>query len=183
MRKLKFCVHGLNQPYHHYDETDFILHENVWDDFCYRTTYSIVATPRLLHTNYSYEIGMISIIRKGQDEGKNVLSDYLLGKECLIEELPKDFVSISRDSMLCKRLFCILTPEERDDFISSLHFILGDDVYMEIIRIDKCFNTSVLRNIDYSELLDSLRLSSQLMRSELNGKELCENYMKLIENK
>lgn len=181
MGKLKFCVHGLNQPYHHYDEADFILHENGWDDYCYRTVYTIVATSKLLSTEFSYEIGVISIIRKGQKEGKNVLSDYLLGSMCLLEELPDDFISISRETKLCKRLFCILTPEEREDFIKSLHFILGDDSYMEMIRKDKCFNTSILRNIDFPELEDKLRESFQLMHSELNGKEICGDYMKLIE--
>ena len=181
MGKLKFCVHGLNQPYHHYDEADFILHEKVWDDYCYRTHYTVVATPKVLATKYSYEIGVISITRVGQGEGKNILSDTLLGKSCLIDELPPAFVSISRDPDLCKRLFCILTPEERENFITSLHFILGDDSYMKMIRKDKCFNTSVLRSINYPELEDRLRQSFQLMHSELNGKELCGNYMKLIE--
>lgn len=82
MGKLKFCVHGLIQPYRHFGEADYILHENVWDEFCYRTVCSVVASSKLLSMEHSYEIGMNSVVRIGQEEGKNVLSDCHLCSSC-----------------------------------------------------------------------------------------------------
>ena len=180
MEKLRFKIHGLGQRYVQDENADFILHENGWDDYNFRTVYTVVATSKLLELEYGYEIGTISIIKIGQETGMNVLSRRLEQENGMITELPNDFVSISRDSNLTNILFCILTPKQRKDFIQSMHMILGHDNYYERIHFDNCFHASALRGISKEELMETLGQSYNLMHSELDGKKIIKSFSNRI---
>ena len=176
MEKLKIKIHGIGQPYVHDENVDFILHENGWDDFNYRTVYTIVATPKLLESKHGYEIGTISIVKSGQDTGINVLCRSIKKEDSIITELPNGFVSVSRDPNLANILFCILSPVQRKEFIRAMHMILGNDEYYNVICSDNCFRVSVMRGINEEYLMAFLEQSHRLMHSELKGKNIIKSY-------
>lgn len=183
MSKLKFNIHGLSQPMRGDEEPDFILSEQSWSDFGYMTLYKVIATTKLLKSEWSKDIGWLHIVRSGQEADKyNVLSDRFLGESTVVDSLPPDFFSISTDIDMFKVLFCILTPEERLDFIDSLRLILDDGSRLQLIRHDKCFSTSVLRNVSYEKLVESLKVPYVLMHSELNGKDILDTYINKVKH-
>ena len=159
MATININVHGYQQPFHSVIGEDFILFEHPWNDFGYYTTYNVLVPNK-------GSIGGIHIVQINQQRYENnVLSDRLLGRTSLITELPSDFVSVSYDMNLFNHLSEILSIEERLAFIKAMHLALGEDLYLGKVLYDKCFNTSVLRNITYEGLIDALKEPYEIMHS------------------
>lgn len=176
--KLVFQVKGANQPLFKQDENaDFVLFESDWDDFGYRTNYSVVATEKLLNGRPECNIGSIKIIQSRQQGGANILCRKLSKTNGLFEELPDDFVSITTSLRFYETLFCILSPEERQDFSDSMHLILtGEGEYIKVVE-ESLLNSTAFRFYNREKTIEDLKEPYRLMMSELNGKEIVKEYL------
>ena len=177
-RKLRFQVKGSNQPFFKQDENaDFVLLESDWDDFGYRTIYSVVATEKLLNGRPESNIGSIIIIQKRQQGGANILCRKLSKTNGLFEELPDDFVSITTSLRFYETLFCILSPEERQNFSDSMHLILSEEgEYMNVVE-ESLLNSTVFRFSNREKTFEELKEPYRIMMSELNGKAIVKDYL------
>jgi len=179
MKRFNFYIHGFGKPFRRCEEADFILHESVWDDYGYKTTYSIVASHVILNSKNDEEIGHICITKVGQGMGKNILSDVLVNED-VIDELPSEFVSFIRDVKIVDNLFCILDQEERDSFRKSMHIIVDENEYYQLVKRDDCFNTSLLRSYNREKFLETTAYVRNVLCAEINGKAIVESYMKNV---
>lgn len=176
--KLIFQVKGSNQPFFKQDENaDFILLESDWDDFGYRTIYSVVATEKLLNGSQECNIGSIIIIQNRQQSGANILCKKLSKTNGLFEELPDDFISITTSMRLYETLFCILSPEERQDFSDSMHLVLSEEgKYVNIVE-ESLLNSTAFRFSNREKTFEELKEPYRIMMSELNGKAIVKDYL------
>lgn len=177
-RKLIFQVKGSNQPFFKQDENaDFILLESDWDDFGYRTIYSVVATEKLLNGRPECNIGSIKIIQRRQQGGANILCGKLSNTNGTFEELPDDFVSITTSLSFYETLFCILSPEERQDFSDSMHLILSEEgEYMNVVE-ESLLNSTAFRFSNREKTFEEMKEPYRLMMSELNGKAIVKDFL------
>lgn len=177
-RKLLFQVKGSNQPFFKQDENaDFILLESDWDDFGYRRNYSVVTTEKLLKGRHECNIGSIKIIQSRQQGGANILCQKFSKTNGLFEELPDDFVSITTSLRFYETLFCILSPEERQDFSDSMHLILTEKgKYINVVE-ESLLNSTAFRFCSREKTFEKLQEAYRLMMSELNGKEIVKDYL------
>lgn len=180
-RKLLFQVKGSNQPFFIQDgNADFVLLESDWDDLGYRTSYSVVATNKLLNGRPECNIGSIKIIQSRQQGGANILCGKLSKTNGLFEELPDDFVSITTSLRFYQTLFCILSPEERQDFSDSMHLILKEEgEYMNVVE-ESLLNSTAFRFCNREKTFEDLKEPYRLMMSELNGKEIIKEYLNYV---
>lgn len=176
--KLVFQVKGSNQPFFKQDENaDFILLESDWDDFGYRTSYSVVATRKLLNGRPECNIGSIKIIQSKQQGGANILCGKFSDTNGIFEELPDDFVSITPFLRFYETLFCILSPEERQNFSDSMHLILTEEVeYMNVVE-ESLLNSTAFRFSNREKTFEELKEPYRIMMSELNGKAIVKDYL------
>ena len=176
--KLVFQVKGSNQPFFKQDENaDFILLESDWDDYGYRTSYSVFATKKLLNGRHECSIGSIKIIQNKQQGGANILCGKLSKTNGVFEKLPDDFVSITTSHRFYETLFCILSPEERQDFSDSMHLIIKEGgEYMNIVE-ESLLNSTAFRSCSREKTFEKLQEAYSLMMSELNGKEIVKDYL------
>ena len=125
----------------------FLLEENDWDDYGYKTTYHLHATKQLTKGKTEY-LGSLRIMRKGQSE----LDLYLLAKKFgdnAFTELPEDFVSLSFDVDLYMGINKYLkSKRDRVNLIQALHLIFSSksEYYDKSLEHDDCFNNSLLRD-------------------------------------
>lgn len=176
--KLVFQVKGANQPLFKQDENaDFVLFESDWDDFGYRTNYSVVATEKLLNGRPECNIGSIKIIQSRQQSGANILCKKLSKTNGLFEELPDDFISITTSMRLYETLFCILSPEERQDFSDSMHLVLSEEgKYVNVVE-ESLLNSTAFRFSNREKTFEELKEPYRIMMSELNGKAIVKDYL------
>lgn len=140
-------------------DVDFLLEEDDWNDFYYRTLYHIHATPKLTKGKTEY-LGTIRIMRYGQTTEDSQLLRRLFPK-LIFEKLPNNFCSLSFSIDMYKALNLYLTERERISFIQSLRLILSEkDEWYLLAKNDECFNTSLLRggNMESFELHEGRRL-------------------------
>ena len=106
---------------------DFLVEENDWNDYGYKTLYYIHATPKLTGANTNRYLGSIRIMKFDQSTD----DIYLLRKEfkangLIFRFLPQNYVSLSLDNDFYENIKSLLrTPNERLAFVSSLHMVLG----------------------------------------------------------
>ena len=134
-------------------DVDFLLEEDDWNDFDYRTLYHIHATPKRTNGKTEY-LGIIRIMQYGQTKEESKLLRKLFPK-LIFEKLPNNFCSLSFSIDMYKALNLFLTEEERISFIQSLRLILSEkDEWYLSAKDDECFNTSLLRggNMESFEL-------------------------------
>lgn len=176
--KLVFQVKGSNQPFFKQDEdADFILLESDWDDFGYRISYSVVATKKLLSGRSESSIGSIKIIQSRQLGGANILCGKFCNTNGTFEKLPNDFVSITTSLRFYETLFCILSPEERQDFSDSMHLILSEEgEHMNVVE-ESLLNSTVFRFSNREKTFEELKEPYRLMMSELNGKAIVKDFL------
>ena len=177
-KKLVFQVRGSNQPFFKQDENaDFVLLESDWDDFGYRTSYSVVVTEKLLNGRPECNIGSIKIIQSRQQGGANILCRKLSKTNGLFEELPDDFVSITTSLRFYETLFCILSPKERQDFSDSMHLVLTEKGKYAHVVEESLLNSTAFRFCNREKTFEDLKEPCRLMMSELNGKEIVKDYL------
>ena len=124
---------------------DFLIEENDWNDYGYKTLYYIHATPKLTGGTTNKYLGGIRIMKFDQSTD----DIYLLRKEfkangLIFRFLPQNYVSLSLDNDFYENIKSLLrTPNERLAFVSSLHMVLGPDtpLYGHVQNMD-CFNLS-----------------------------------------
>ena len=129
------------------EQADFLLEQNNWDDYGYRTTYCLHASSKMTGKEPEY-LGSLRIMKKGQNTKEiNLLSKILKSKP--FENLPNDFISLSFDLDLFIGLQKYLKKDiQKKQFIESLHLILGEDseYFTSELKDDDCFNKSLLRD-------------------------------------
>jgi hypothetical protein len=179
--KLVFQVKGSNQPFFEQNvNADFVLLESDWDDFGYRTSYNVVATEKLLNGRPECTIGSIKIIQNRQQGGVNILLGKFRNTNGVFEELPHDFVSITTSLRFFETLFCILSPEERQDFLDSMHLVLTEKgKYAQVVE-ESLLNSTAFRFSSRENTFEELQEPYRLMMSELNGKEIVNEYLNNI---
>ena len=160
MEQLKFSL-GFNE------KADFNLYEEYWNDYGYFTTYKIYASPKLTNEKDVY-IGYINIMEKGQKEGSKWLQ-LEIGKGAIFDELPPSFYSMATNITMYEQLSKLLPPQQWLNFIEALHLIMGKDKYYEQVKKDRCFHTSLLRNVrSFEECEEELIKAQIIMTSNLD---------------
>ena len=161
-QKLKFkIIDKCFQDATSYTQTDvdFLLEEDDWNDYYYRTIYHIHVTPKRTKGKTVY-LGIIKIMQYGQTQKDSKLLRKLFPK-LIFENLPNNFCSLSFSIDMYKALNRYLTAKERISFIQSLRLILSknDEWYLSV-KDDNCFNSSLLRgaSMDSFELHEGRRL-------------------------
>ena len=161
-QKLKFkIIDKCFQDATSYTQTDvdFLLEEDDWNDYYYRTIYHIHVTPKRTKGKTVY-LGIIKIMQYGQTQEDSKLLRKLFPK-LIFENLPNNFCSLSFSIDMYKALNRYLTAKERISFIQSLRLILSknDEWYLSV-KDDDCFNSSLLRgaSMDSFELHEGRRL-------------------------
>lgn len=161
-QKLKFkIIDKCFQDATSYTQTDvdFLLEEDDWNDYYYRTIYHIHVTPKRTKGKTVY-LGIIKIMQYGQTQKDSKLLRKLFPK-LIFENLPNNFCSLSFSIDMYKALNRYLTAKERISFIQSLRLILSknDEWYLSV-KDDDCFNSSLLRgaSMDSFELHEGRRL-------------------------
>ena len=166
-KSLKFKLIDVcyQNPASYNDEgADFFLEQDDWNDFWYYTTYHLHATPKLTGTLKSQYLGVIKILKIGQDVNQNrILQKELKSehKSLIFSELPQDYYSISFSLDLYRGLTKLLSEEQRKLFVKSMRLILEKDSnYYKIVKSEPAFETSFLRsaNIDSDVLARGRRL-------------------------
>lgn len=176
--KLVFQVKGSNQPFFQQDENaDFVLLESDWDDFGYKTSYNVVATKKLLNGRPECNIGTIKIIQSRQQGGANILCGKFRNTNGVFEELPNDFVSITTSLRFYETLFCILSPEERQDFSYSMHLVLTEKGKYAHVVEESLLNSTAFRFSSRESTFEEMQEPYSLMMSELNGKKIVKDYL------
>lgn len=140
-------------------DVDFLLEEDDWNDFNYRTLYHIHATPKRTKGKTEY-LGIIRIMQYGQTQKESKLLRELFPK-LVFEKLPNNFCSLSFSIDMYKALNLYLTEKERISFIQSLRLILSEkDEWYLSAKNDECFNASLLRggSLESFELHEGRRL-------------------------
>lgn len=129
------------------EQADFLLEQNNWDDYGYRTTYCLHASSKMTGKEPEY-LGFLRIMKKGQNTGeKYLLSDIF--KSNPFNNLPDEFISLSFDLDLFIGLQKYTTDDiSKKQFVESLHLILGEnsEYLTSELKDDDCFNKSLLRD-------------------------------------
>ncbi|MFL9966592.1 AAA family ATPase [Paraburkholderia sediminicola] len=116
----------------------FRLSHNRWDDFGYKTTYS------LSHVNASgnFEtIGNVKVLRRGQQPSEKQLLDRPFNS------LPDDFVSLGQSLDYYQRL-ADMPESDRDFILGALRDVIQDSSGLAGLESEEGWNKSVLRDID-----------------------------------
>lgn len=146
---------------------DFLIEENDWNDYGYKTLYYIHATPKLTGGTTNKYLGGIRIMKFDQSTD----DIYLLRKEfktngLIFRFLPQNYVSLSLDNDFYENIKSLLrTPNERLAFVSSLHMVLGPDtpLYGHVQNME-CFNLSLLRDSSINDFV--IQQGRKIMLSE-----------------
>lgn len=158
MEKLKFKVGNLTKS----DDADFsLVAYNSWNDYGYETLYIVYALPSITKGRIQ-KIGHIKIGTCKKDvASKNLLINEM--GNSIWSELPYEIVTSCRDVNLCKFLRDNLTYELRQDFIHSLHLIMGEDAYLERIKSSRVFISSMRRDITLEQYLEHIKQIRDIM--------------------
>lgn len=140
------CYNHASVWSHPGNDCDFYLEEDGWNDYNYYTMYHLHATCRLTRSTDNEYLGYIRIMKIGQ----NINESYLVREVThgrVFKSLPNDFVSLSLNVSLFKRLHQILELEQRQEFVEALHVIIGSaSLLLGKVYNDDCFNSSLLRD-------------------------------------
>lgn len=158
MAKLKFKVGNLTKS----DDADFsLVAYNGWNDYGYKTWYIVYALPSITKGRIQ-KIGHIKIGTCKTDIASQNLLINEMGNS-IWSELPYEIVTSCRDVNLCKFLRDNLTYEQRQDFIHSLHLIMGEDIYLERIKSSSVFISSMRRDITIEQYLEHIKQIRDIM--------------------
>lgn len=154
---------------------DFLLEEDNWNDFGYRTLYHIHATSNLTQKGNEY-MGSIQIMKIGQTDNDYNLLRKCLGPNLLFSALPEGFYSISFSVGLFRDLERLLDVEQRKEFKKTLRLITNtsDEWYSKVMHTN-CFKTSLMRNASMDAY--ALRIGDEIMKSDLRSYDLREQSM------
>lgn len=154
---------------------DFLLEEDNWNDFGYRTLYHIHATSNLTQKGNEY-LGSIQIMKIGQTDNDYNLLRKCLGPNLLFSALPEGFYSISFSVGLFRDLERLLDVEQRKEFKKTLRLITNtsDEWYSKVMHTN-CFKTSLMRNASMDAY--ALRIGDEIMKSDLRSYDLREQSM------
>ena len=140
------CYNNVKLRFHSGKDCDFYLEEDGWNDYNYYTMYHLHATCRLTGGAENEYLGYIRIMKIGQETKVSNLV-RMVTKGRIFNSLPDDFVSLSLNVSLFKRLHQILNAEQRQEFVEALHVIIGPvSPYLEKVEGDECFINSLLRD-------------------------------------
>lgn len=154
---------------------DFLLEEDNWNDFGYRTLYHIHATSNLTQKGNEY-LGSIQIMEIGQTSNDCNLLRKCLGPNLLFSALPEGFYSISFSVGLFRDLERLLDVEQRKEFKKTLRLITNtSDEWYSKVRDTNCFKTSLMRNASMDAY--ALRIGDEIMKSDLRSYDLREQSM------
>lgn len=154
---------------------DFLLEEDNWNDFGYRTLYHIHATSNLTQKGNEY-LGSIQIMKIGQTDNDYNLLRKCLGPNLLFSALPEGFYSISFSVGLFRDLERLLDVEQRKEFKKTLRLITNtSDEWYSKVRHTNCFKTSLMRNASMDAY--ALRIGDEIMKSDLRSYDLREQSM------
>ena len=154
---------------------DFLLEEDNWNDFGYRTLYHIHATSNLTQKGNEY-LGSIQIMEIGQTANDCNLLRKCLGPNLLFSALPEGFYSISFSVGLFRDLERLLDVEQRKEFKKTLRLITNtSDEWYSKVRHTNCFKTSLMRNASMDAY--ALRIGDEIMKSDLRSYDLREQSM------
>ena len=139
------CFNNASVWSHAGRDCDFYLEEDGWNDYDYYTMYHLHATCRLTGGTENEYMGYIRIMKIGQEKKEsNLVRAVTQGR--VFSSLPDDFVSLSLNVSLFKRLHQILDAQERQEFVEALHVIIGPaSPLLEKVDGDECFINSLLR--------------------------------------
>lgn len=140
------CFNNASVWLHSGRDCDFYLEEDGWNDYHYYTMYHLHATCRLTGGTENEYIGYIRIMKIGQEQKEsNLVRAVTQGR--VFSSLPDDFVSLSLNVSLFKRLHQILDAQKRQDFVEALHVIISPaSPLLEKVVRDDCFINSLLRD-------------------------------------
>lgn len=148
--------------YYKENDVDFLLEEDNWNDYFYKTLYHLHVTGKLTNKATEY-LGEIKIMKFGQTTDEANLLGALFGDR-IFNKVPEEFCSLSFSIDLYKAVAHYLKEDERKEFIESLHLILDENsIWYNMAKDDDCFKTSLLRggNMDSFELQEGRRLLLQ----------------------
>ena len=92
-----------------------------------------------------------------------------IGKGAIFDELPPSFYSMATNITMYEQLSKLLNPQQWLNFIEALHLIMGKDKYYEQVKKDRCFHTSLLRNVrSFEECEEELIKAQKIMTSNLD---------------
>ena len=114
-------------------------------------------------------------MEKGQRGGSKWLQ-LEIGKGAVFEELPSTFCAMSTHTVLYENLSKLLTQEQWLNFIKALHLIMGKDKYYEQVKKDRCFHTSLLRNVPSKSLKKSVFIIAPKLINYKRIITLCKLY-------
>ena len=139
------CFNNASVWSHSGRDCDFYLEEDGWNDYDYYTMYHLHATCRLTGGTENEYMGYIRIMKIGQEQKEsNLVRAVTQGR--VFSSLPDDFVSLSLNVSLFKRLHQILDTQKRQEFVEALHVIIGPaSPLLEKVDGDECFINSLLR--------------------------------------
>lgn len=140
------CFNNASVWLHSGEDCDFFLEEDRWNDYSYYTMYHLHATCRLTGSAANEYLGYIRIMKIGQETGvSNLVREVTKGH--VFTSLPDDFVSLSLNVSLFRRLHQLLDVEQRQEFVEALHVIIGPaSPLLEKVDGDECFINSLLRD-------------------------------------
>lgn len=140
------CFNNVSVWSHSGRDCDFYLEEDGWNDYDYYTMYHLHATCRLTGGTENEYLGYIRIMKIGQEQKEsNLVRAVTQGR--VFSSLPDDFVSLSLNVSLFKRLHQILGAQQRQEFVEALHVIIGPaSPLLEKVDGDECFINSLLRD-------------------------------------
>ena len=130
-----------------YDDADFFIEENDWNDYSYYVTYHLHATPHITHKKTLY-LGYIKIMLKGQKSGEYNLLRKAFSPHVVFEELPDGFVSLTQSIDVFEGLNHLLDAQQKKDFVSQMHLILSsdNDEYYAMVEGEPALEKGLLRD-------------------------------------
>lgn len=147
MKKYLFkVISWCNNELSYYDKmNDFVLENDNWNDYGFRTTYHLHIGSNILGSNKTEYLGYVKILKKGQTD----IESNLVPKS--FNRLGSDFCSFSASLDLYEKAHKYLDKAQRIELMVALRSIVYDSKIIDSFKDEEGFNTSLLRDTDLND--------------------------------
>ncbi|MDE7472954.1 MAG: AAA family ATPase [Muribaculaceae bacterium] len=143
---------------------DFLLEEDNWNDYGYKTSYHLYATGLITPSGKNETVGFIRIMYTAQQYNDIFMLRNLFG-ENIFESLPHGFVSLSSVVGFWRNLERILSNDQLRELVNALHIIVSEnDESYPLVKDLECFKNSLLRDTTIDNY--GLKLAGEIIANQ-----------------